>query len=146
MLRRLLVDDPTARPVVIFGPGDLGRKAFAGEARGAKCLPLLLPLVMTRGVREAIAVGFSFVQSRAVNDQSPVDPPENTDGRLSDRKSGSRGDYQWHEMSGCFSAPSTDRIPSAQLRVEIVHVGMIGFSAQSGLSLIQPRDEQEFVT
>ncbi len=31
-----------------------------------KCLPLLPTLVMTRGVREAIAVGLGFVQSRAV--------------------------------------------------------------------------------
>jgi hypothetical protein len=97
---------------------------------------------MTRGVRETIAVGLGFVQTRAINDQSPVDSPENADGRLSNRKCGSRDDYQWHEMSGCISAPSTDR-PSAQLRVEIVHVGMIVSSAQSGLSIIQPRDEQE---
>ena len=62
MVGRLLVDGSTARPIVIFGPGDLGREAFTGETRGTECLPFLPTLVMTRGVREAIAVGLGFVQ------------------------------------------------------------------------------------
>jgi hypothetical protein len=60
---------PPARKMLVFVPGDSGRKAAADQACGAELTPALLYLVVSACMGEEIAVWFSLDERCTVDDQ-----------------------------------------------------------------------------
>ena len=62
--RRLFIDDPAARPIVVFGRCNLSGKPERCEPRRSQPTPLLPPLIVAGRVGQAIAVGLCLREGR----------------------------------------------------------------------------------
>jgi hypothetical protein len=73
-----LIDYPAARPLVVLGRRGTVGKTDSAQTLGAQDLPSLPSLVVARGMSEEVALGFTFVKCRAINDKDTSHAPENS--------------------------------------------------------------------
>src|SRR5947208_1211602 len=64
-----LIDKSAARPLVVLSRQDAVGKAAGVQPLGTRRSPILPSLVVARGMCEAVAIGFTFIQGRAINDK-----------------------------------------------------------------------------
>jgi hypothetical protein len=64
-----LIDNPAARPLVVFRRRDAVGKTDSAQTLGIQCLPALPSLIVTGGMSKAVAIGFTFIKCRAINDK-----------------------------------------------------------------------------